>query len=361
MDYLGQDYSGLTALSLESRPGASSCRIELVRTPSRYQNSGTDTDVMIHELIHVLHYASEFIWGSSLLCDEFEAINGGISYYEDAAARGMSWTSYRTSLNAIFSNYFVNDYASHNCYEDAASLFQAISTDPDYWKSVLLDEAHAPLLKKYRAFSQLLASHLSTAPQAPMLRLLPDDWAIPGYREAAALNLIPGGLDGDYTDDITRGDFCVLVNALLQALWGQNPADYLTAQGLSLSAPFTDTQSPDVAVLYALGIVDGKSPTLFVPDAPITRQEAAKMLALTATATGGMARSAGTAAVFKDQADFADWARPFIQQAYAAGIMYGTGEGVFSPQRNYTRQQSFLTMVRLYHYTAASMAQSNAA
>lgn len=351
-DYANQGYAGLTTLALSSRPEASCCTIELVRNPDQYANSGTDMDVMVHELVHLLHYVAEYIWDSTELRDQFYTLNGMVSYYEDCRD-GLSRAAYLKELEGVLCHYFADDYGSTNYYEDAASLLQAICVDDQRWEAALLHPDNRALLGKYRALVRLLEGRLDTARAAPLLQLLPDDWALSGWQQARALGLVPQELDHGYSGAITRVEFCRLITALMEAVWGEEPAARLAGQGYGLSTPFQDTDSMDVAVLYALGIVNGRSSVRFAPEDAITRQEAAKLLALTAQAVGGVEALAGEGPAFADAARFDDWGAGPIAQVSAAGIMNGTGNGKFSPDTPYTRQQSFLTALRLYRLVTA--------
>jgi hypothetical protein len=51
---------------------------------------------------------------------------------------------------------------------------------------------------------------------------------------------------------------------------------------------------------------------------------------------------------FTDQDQVASWAEDALGFVVANGIMNGTGDNTFSPQDMYTRQQAYVTMIRLY-------------
>ena len=110
--------------------------------------------------------------------------------------------------------------------------------------------------------------------------------------------------------------------------------------------PFTDCDSESVYALSRLGVIDGRGNGIFDPDAAITRQEAAKLLSNTA----GVLGLAHTEIWFEysDAQEADDWAQPFIQEVSNLGVMLGVAEGVFDPLGTYTREQSVITMLRLY-------------
>jgi hypothetical protein len=53
---------------------------------------------------------------------------------------------------------------------------------------------------------------------------------------------------------------------------------------------------------------------------------------------------------FADSALISDWAVDGVGSAQASGIVGGIGDNMFDPQGDYTREQSIVTMMRLYDY-----------
>ena len=151
----------------------------------------------------------------------------------------------------------------------------------------------------------------------------------------------------NYTTNITRQEFC---NVLSQVLISKDTP--FAANG---PPPFNDTSDMDVAWLHSLGIVNGVGSGAFNPSGFITRQEAAVMLKRAAVTLGVEDSGADTA--FSDQAEVASWAEDSLGFVVAKGIMNGTGENKFSPLDMYTRQQSYVTMLRLYN-TAPSIGET---
>lgn len=349
--YAAQSYVGLTSLS--TGPRGSTCSVELVDTGERFSSSGLDVDTMIHEFCHLLNYAMLDSRGTNPVESVFLPLNNGLSYqstyYTDlGGGSGAPWNQYVSSLGESAYHYFVNDYAMTDIYEDFASLFQVITEDTDHWEAALLEPDNAPLLAKYRGSVSLLERHFTSACASPLVDLFPAKWALEQWRSAKALGLVPAQLDRAYDAPITRLEFCQLMTALLSATWGEDAGAYLTAQSLELSErPFPDCADPDVAILYALGIVNGRDDGSFAPEATISRQEAAKMLTLTAQILGHEAESGSTTA-FSDQSTFPAWASGYIQAVAAMGIMQGDNDSAFFPLGTYDRQQSIVTAYRLY-------------
>jgi hypothetical protein len=169
----------------------------------------------------------------------------------------------------------------------------------------------------------------------------PASWASEDINRAISMEILPMDLCGQYTSAITREEFCRVLVGLLQSkgfTGGENPYD-------SAPNPFSDTSSSDVAWLSSLGIVNGVGGDRFNPAGSITRQEAAVMLKRAAV-TLGFADTDGSVQ-FKDSDQIASWAKDDVRFIVGHNIMNGTGDG-FSPKDTYTRQQSFVTVMRLY-------------
>ena len=105
----------------------------------------------------------------------------------------------------------------------------------------------------------------------------------------------------------------------------------------------TDTNVEKAA---AIGVVSGVGDNQFAPDAKLTREQAATMLARLAEAIGKPL--VAQAPSFADNAAISSWATGAVGQVQAAGIMSGVGDNKFSPAADYTRKQSILTIMRLF-------------
>ncbi len=84
--------------------------------------------------------------------------------------------------------------------------------------------------------------------------------------------------------------------------------------------------------LYNAGIINGETPTLFVPDDGITRAEFTKIAVLMFGLTPD-----GTSTFADVPAD--EWYAPYIAAAQAAAIINGTSETTFSPDEYISREQ----------------------
>ena len=192
-----------------------------------------------------------------------------------------------------------------------------------------------------RLLASILALTLVLALPLAAFAQTPSGWATEEVSMAIELELVPEALQADYQAPITREEFCTLV-MVLWSLFGDETDDIPAGEN-----PFSDTDNPSVLAAYELGIVTGKSDSIFDPSGSILRQESAAMLARTVQALG-IDTAHAPAAAFADGNQIASYAIYPINFVAEKEIMTGVGDNRFSPTGTYTREQSILTMVRLY-------------
>ncbi len=173
---------------------------------------------------------------------------------------------------------------------------------------------------------------------------MPSEWAKTTVDNAVKLNIVPEELQYEYTDKITRREYCRLAAKTYAVIKNTEiPTD---------ETPFTDVDDPYVTFAYRHKIVAGVGNDMFAPDKYITRQEAAVMLVNLANMleipTDGIQTEK-----YADENEFAQWAYESIYKISAVKgsdgyIMAGVGEDKFSPLSNYTREQAIATLYRLY-------------
>ena len=179
------------------------------------------------------------------------------------------------------------------------------------------------------------ASAGTEEPETPVEQ--PSKWAAEPVNSAISLGVVPETLQEKYTQAATRAEFCALAGGL-----------YETADGgeITQRATFTDTTDENVEKMAALGVVNGMGDGTFNPDRALTRQEAATMLARLAEAMGKPLIT--QASTFADTDTISSWARTAVGQVQATNIMNGMGNNLFAPHGEYTREQSIVTIMRLY-------------
>ena len=166
----------------------------------------------------------------------------------------------------------------------------------------------------------------------------PSAWAVDQINEAVANNLVPKSLQEKYTQATTRAEFCALAVAMYESVTGKEITERST---------FSDTTDINVEKAAAIGVVAGVGNNKFDPNSQLTREQAAVMIArLAAAVEKPLANAAST---FADNDKISTWATAQVGQIQAAGIMGGIGENTFAPKQAYTREQSIVTILRLFN------------
>ena len=166
------------------------------------------------------------------------------------------------------------------------------------------------------------------------------EWA-EGYVDTAIKDgLLPPKFQNNYTKDITRLEYCQLVDNFLFVNKGQSIRDN------NLKPPFTDVEDSSVTVLWNNGIINGKSETQFCPYDFITREELATILKRIYGFMGNDRSNAGDGILFDDNAEISEWAKDSVSFVSSHGIMIGANNK-FRPKDYSTKQETIITLVRL--------------
>ena len=168
----------------------------------------------------------------------------------------------------------------------------------------------------------------------------PSSWAVDQVNTAIAANLVPQSLQSNYTQTITRAEFCALAVTLYEYIRGE-----ITGRVI-----FADTTDRNVAKMAYIGVVFGIGNNLFAPHTDLTREQAAVMLARLANVLGNPLPM--QKAEFADNESISSWAIESVGQIQAARVMGGIGNNVFAPKQPYTIEQSIITILRLYDILA---------
>lgn len=185
----------------------------------------------------------------------------------------------------------------------------------------------------------------------------PSNWAQEAVQTAQEAGLVPETLNTSYDTVITRAEFCSLA-ASLYRIWEANGQ----LKDITLSSvSFTDCTDEDVLLCASIGVVNDVGDGRFSPDSPIQRQEAASMLHRLAVLRTDYADSTKNKMphVFLDGENIRSWARSDVYWAYNSGVMTGTGDNAFDPTGQYTREQSIVTILRLYDASYAVLPVPN--
>lgn len=180
------------------------------------------------------------------------------------------------------------------------------------------------------------------------------NWARESVANAIYGRLVPSDLQNQYSENITRGEFCRLAIAYIEAKTDMDTATYLQQKGLRIDpAAFVDTQDQDILAANALGIVNGVGDNRFNPGGTITRQESAAMLLRLHQALGYDIVQI-SANDFADRDLISSWAADGVNYCYSNGVMRGVDEKTFDPNGMYTREQAIITVYRLFRLSEKS-------
>ncbi|MCL2753976.1 MAG: S-layer homology domain-containing protein [Defluviitaleaceae bacterium] len=164
-----------------------------------------------------------------------------------------------------------------------------------------------------------------------------NSWAHADIAYAFNLGLIPQQLQNNYNQNATRADFAAFAVALYETVTGREIIGRME---------FNDTNDVNVQMMGYLGVVTGVGEGNFAPDNGLTREQAAVMISRLANAIGRPLESSPP--MFNDNEQISDWAVDAVGQVQAIGIMGGVGHNQFDPAGSFTREQSIITMVRLF-------------
>jgi hypothetical protein len=180
---------------------------------------------------------------------------------------------------------------------------------------------------------------------------VPSLWAYDEYTEAANKGLVTPEINLNYQGETNREEFCRAIVNFIEKYYNKPIMAVLEERNLK-PIMFSDTNDEEILAAAALGITSGTDAVkkLFSPDDPITREQAAKMLANTLKALS--ANFDTHSAEWSDTEKLSSWALDSVNAMYNAGVMSGTDAKMltFSPQSSYTHEQTIVTLNRLWNY-----------
>ena len=168
-------------------------------------------------------------------------------------------------------------------------------------------------------------------------------WADNFIAEAENYKILPDNfVNMDFTQNITREKFCELAYFTINEISRQTN---VKISYIDRNSVFVDTSNEYVTALKRMGIISGKTDSIFAPNDFIKREEAAVILNNMADFIG--LKKFTCDVVFTDRKDISSWAKQSINVAYAMNVMSGMGDGSFNPKGFYTIEQAVSTMIRL--------------
>ena len=173
-------------------------------------------------------------------------------------------------------------------------------------------------------------------------------WVAGDINVARGMGIVPYELDISYQNACTREDFCIYLLNTLAKTMGKTLAEM--ASQFDALPMFADCTRYEVSIAAAMGIVSGTGNGRFSPDAFITREQAAVMLAHAAACLGIETNS--TPVLFADSDQFSGYAVDaiaFVSSIERDGQRLMNGDtGRFNSKGLFTREQAVSTMLRLY-------------
>lgn len=189
-----------------------------------------------------------------------------------------------------------------------------------------------------------------TAPTVPTQTVYsntPSTWSMDALALAESVGLTVDSIMGQYNKPITRLEYTKLIVSLYETVTGKVISP-------SVSMPFSDTSSLDVAKAKAAGLVSGVGNSKFNPNGTLTRQEAAVILFRESTATNTQFQMPSFNYRFNDESQIAWWAKDALQYLYHNGLISGIGNGKIDPTGTATREQSIVLVANAYQNTSTA-------
>lgn len=165
-------------------------------------------------------------------------------------------------------------------------------------------------------------------------------WAMDELRQAGKLALLDplSGLD-DWSDDITRAEFCAIAVRFYELVSGESPLP---------GAPFLDSSDPSVLRAAALGLVGGDGDGNFRPSDPLTREEAATVLCRLCRLIGFTPARLLDGSP-SDMDSVSGWAADAVLELYRAEVFRGDELSAFRPSGHFSAEAAAITLYRLLH------------
>ncbi|MDI3480728.1 MAG: hypothetical protein PWQ97_383 [Tepidanaerobacteraceae bacterium] len=169
-------------------------------------------------------------------------------------------------------------------------------------------------------------------------------WAKDAVQNLAGKGIIRGKSDSlfDPTASITRAEFCALMTRMLK--YEASSDTVMPFKDVAKGIWYYDA----VLAAYEKGLVSGKSAEAFDPSGAITRQEMAKIIGKVLESRRYRPGEEKQLDAFKDKDSIASWAKDAAAVVAREGIITGTPEGNFEPNRHASRAETAVMLFRLY-------------
>ena len=188
--------------------------------------------------------------------------------------------------------------------------------------------------------------------QPPLADPTLSGWAAMDVSRAVSRGIVPEHLISSFNQPITRAEFAdLVVTTYSNFMGGMIGSDDVPAleQAIAERIPaFTDTDNLNVMIAAYLGLITGVGDDRFEPDATLTREQAAVVLSRLVDIILENPLQNEPPVIFDDAEQISEWAAYAAEKMQTMGIMAGVTESRFAPQTTYTREQSIVTMMRIF-------------
>lgn len=191
------------------------------------------------------------------------------------------------------------------------------------------------------------------------------DWAQAEVEETISLGIVPVDMQNDYQNNITRAEFAKMAVVFSARHFDMEVdkfvewylSEHTNSEGNQLTFledTFSDIENSEhkyyIQCANSMSIVYGKGEGIFDPDVPITREEAATML-LRVYFTYGSGVKLGPKSEgvddFFDADEISPWADTAVRYMYQWDVMKGFSDVEYAPKSYYTKEQCYITFLRL--------------
>jgi hypothetical protein len=272
--------------------------------------------------------------GLALLGSVYELTIDGAGGYKFSKPVTLSFTIDPSSLAAgqTPSIYYYDQTSSQWVSLGGAVSGNTISVDVDHFTkfAVLAPETMAPVVAPAVPASQASTSLL----KVPFSDVLAGYWARSVIAEVYSLGCISGYPDGTFKPNrgITRAEFvAMLVKAFHLPV----------ASSIFCDDTVRHWARDYIGTALHTGIATGYCASSFGPDDPVTREQAALMIAKAAKLQAPVAGSG-----FNGLGDSSAWAKNALAAVEQIGIMHGYPDGSFHPRQQATRAEAAAAIVK---------------
>ncbi|WP_229757707.1 S-layer homology domain-containing protein [Paenibacillus marchantiophytorum] len=171
-------------------------------------------------------------------------------------------------------------------------------------------------------------------------------WAKSDIELLASKLVVSGATDSEFAPDhaITRAEFATLLVRALALTADPSAASFKDVQA-------TDWYAGSIGAAVKSKLVSGYEDGTFQPNAQITREQMAVMVAKALSAAGLTVDSQPELLnKFTDNSQISDWAKASVSQSVKAGIISGMTDTTFVASANASRAQAAVMLKRLLQY-----------